>query len=211
MHEDDGAAEPAAERQEREADQREHERPRVDRAVLVAAVADEGGDQEEDGRGQHRAHVPGRRPPERRAPVDRRASRRSRSGRSGPVMIRPIDERQPPGVRCRTFAIPTTLGEGGDRRGRVGADRRVGQRRVKRVAGQTVPEVAELHRRRILRNGARSGFSSLLLGGVEEAEERRVLGEVRLDLARSHRSSQQSRASLAELVLDPMKAAIVHG
>ena len=48
MHEHDRAAEPAAERQEREPDQRQDERPRVDRAVRVAGVADERGDQEED-------------------------------------------------------------------------------------------------------------------------------------------------------------------
>jgi hypothetical protein len=39
VDEDDRAAEPAAEGQEAEADERENERPGVDRAVEVAAVA----------------------------------------------------------------------------------------------------------------------------------------------------------------------------
>ena len=71
VHEDDGAAEPAADRQEHEADERDHERPGVHGPMRVAAVPDERGDQEEDGRGQHRSHVPSRRPPDRRAPLER--------------------------------------------------------------------------------------------------------------------------------------------
>src|ERR671937_113736 len=54
-----GLAEPAAERQEAEADKGEDERPGLDGAARVAVVAGQRRDQEEDGRRQHRGHVPG--------------------------------------------------------------------------------------------------------------------------------------------------------
>src|ERR671934_120950 len=71
VHEHDGAAQPAAEGEEAEAEQREDERASLHGGVGIAAVADEDGDQEEDRRRQHRGHVQGRRLPQRRAPFDR--------------------------------------------------------------------------------------------------------------------------------------------
>jgi hypothetical protein len=52
VNKDDRAAEPAAEGEEAEADQRQHEGSGADVSVFVACVAEDGHEREEDGRGE---------------------------------------------------------------------------------------------------------------------------------------------------------------
>ena len=76
------------------------------------------------------------------------------------------------------------------------------------MARKPVPQVAELHSGRNLTLPARECGLRLLC--VEEAQERCVLGEEGFDLGDA-RAGPILHPGLAEVVLDPMKAAIAHG
>src|SRR5215207_4149058 len=155
--EDHGAAEPAAEREEAEADQGQDESRPADLPVNVVAVADKRSEQEEHRRRHHRAQVERGGTPQRRTPGDvepveqARKRGRHRYDQAG-------HERQPP--RGREVAFAETEGRQDAERGRarVNPDRGVGQRRMKRMPGKAFDEVAELQLAPPARSSWPAGF-----------------------------------------------------
>ena len=142
--EGDGAAEPPAQRQRAEPDEHKCERTASDLGVLVARVADDGREDEEQGGDDHDQHVERRRAPERRAPCDREPFDEPAHGRK-PAEAEPYEQGDPPALRERLLrhSRRAQRGEHGCRG--IGADRGIGHRRVERMAGKAPDQVRRPH------------------------------------------------------------------
>src|SRR5829696_8461210 len=107
VREDDRAAQPAAEGQECEPDQRQDKTRAADAAIDVVAVADDRRQQEEHGRRDHRGEMKGGGAPQRRASADGQPVEEPRQRRrSGHYQA--CDQRQPP-RRCEILLAHAKL------------------------------------------------------------------------------------------------------
>src|SRR5215213_1397189 len=144
VHEHDRAAEPAAEGQEAEPDEREDQRAGRHCAVDVASVPEDRREQEESRRGQHREQMQRGRAPQRAAPGDGepvdQAGQRRRDGHD-----ECDHEREPPRRGRVVLRDPERTQDSERRRGGIGADGRVRERGVQRVSGKASEQIAELH------------------------------------------------------------------
>ena len=123
------------------------------------------------------------------------------------VVIRPAIRASHQPCGADVVRDPDDVAERREHRERVDADRRVGKRRMQRVARQPSNEIAELHAGVV--TAPSTGKTWLAFRRLEKTEEGRVLAEELLDL-RNAGTRPVLDPRVRKVVLDVMKAPIAH-